>query len=342
MPGPTLATNDAIDSFDDEATRRNTSRRYKLPPMKSNRGVSIIVLVSVVLIVACGKDAGKRSSAPSPDSSLTSAASRPVSRNTGWDEAAAGNFIVLAASDDMIDAALVLPQETDSSLSNAGTPALSFFANKSVDLFDAAGAAGTSALAINPQQQPNEGCVVWPSVRLTAKPAKSWKVGFESGRATSIPMDSIGGMSSADSSSITIELARVASAATIGGDPAFQGLPFTVRKAYRMQLGDTAVLIGSVVRKINEEANPREEHLLLVAERSGTAGKYLLGFQSRSAGAEDVIRTNTVLAALRFVRTKRPAIVFSFEYDDGGQVALLQRLSDHDWKISWRSAYTGC
>ena len=102
-------------------------------------------------------------------------------------------------------------------------------------------------------------------------------------------------------------------------------------------------MVGNIVRKINEEANPREERLLLVAERSeSTRGSYVGSFQSRSAGTEDAVRTNGLLAALSFVQTNTPALVISFGYDEGGQVALLERVANHEWKIIWKSAYTGC
>ncbi|MEP6507501.1 MAG: hypothetical protein ABJC63_04675 [Gemmatimonadales bacterium] len=250
---------------------------------------------------------------------------------------------MLSMADDMIDAALVLPEETDSSLAKNNTTDPTPFANTSVDLFGTGGLSGTSTLAVNSQQQPAEGCLIWPSVRLTSKPGKDWRVGLTAGKATALPIYPIEELGSSDSSRSVIELTRLASEASMkNGDPAFQGLPFTVRKAYQLSLGDTLVLIGSAVRKINEEANPREEHWLFVAERIGQTPKYMLSFQNRSAGSEDAIRTNAILAAMRFGRTNRAAFILSFEYDDGGEIALLERMAPHDWKISWRSAYTGC
>ena len=168
-------------------------------------------------------------------------------------------------------------------------------------------------------------------------------MGFVRGMAKTLPLDSLEGASSADSLLITTELARLASALSTSGDPAFQGLPFAVRKAYRFTTGTTTAIVGDVVRRINEEANPREEHHLLVAERvSPGSGGYVTAFYSRAAGAEEAVRTNDILSAVRFVRSERPAIVVSFDYEDGGRVALIERTGNHSWKITWRSAYTGC
>lgn len=297
----------------------------------------------ILFVSACAKDAPRKPNTSAIDSASRAAVSYTLARNTGWDAQTAGTFVVLSLADDMIDAALVLPEETDSTLAQTNTADPTPFANTSVDLFGTGGLSGTSTLAVNSQQPPAEGCLVWPSVRLISKPGKDWRVGLLAGKATALPIHPVEALGGGDSSRSVSELTRLASEAIMkNGDPAFQGLPFTVRKAYRLSLGDTLVLIGSAVRKINEEANPREEHLLLVAERIGQTPKYLLSFQNRSAGSEDAIRTNSVLAAVRFKRTNQAAFILSFEYDDGGEIALLERMAPHDWKISWRSAYTGC
>ncbi len=302
------------------------------------------MLVVALVTTGCNRD---KKAATSDSSTLASPripASQPASANTGWDDASAGPVMLLAAAgDDPSNVALVLPRQTDSTLSAIDTFHLASLSNLPVDLFDAAGSAGQSALVVSSQKLSGDGCVAWPAARLASRPSVLWKVGFLKGKATAIRIDSIEGMSPADSSMVTIELARIASAISVNGDPVFQGLPFIVQKAYRLWFDNNSVLVGSIVRKINEEANPRQEQLLLLAERSdASGGKYAASFRSRSSGSEDAVRTNRILAAVRFVQLSRPALILSFEYDDGGQVALLERVADHDWRITWRSAYTGC
>jgi hypothetical protein len=250
--------------------------------------------------------------------------------------------MVLAAADNPLSAAVVLPEESDSSLAAMTAFRLDSLANLPVDLFGAAGSAGQSSLKVNSQKAATEGCVAWPVAQLASQPSLPWKVGFVKGYATPLLLDSIDGMSPADSVSVTTELAKLASAASVKSDPTFQGLPFIVQKGYRTTFDKTSILIGSIVRKINEEATPRVENLLLVAEKPDGSGDYATVFQSRTSGTEDDVRTNAVVAAVHFVHTNRPALVVSFEYDDGGQVALLERVADHEWRITWRSAYTGC
>lgn len=302
-----------------------------------------MILVLSFAVVACGRDT-KQNPGDSAQVAVPTVPDVAVGAvNTGWDENSAGPFMILSAADDGITAALVLPNETDSALVKARTFPVDTFANVSVNLFSTAGAAGSSRVAVNSQQPSTEGCLVWPGVRLVTKPQSAWTVGFAAGYAKPIQIDSVEKLGRVDSLSITTELVKHASALSMDGDPAFQGLAFIVQKAYRLSMGDTTALVGSIVRKINEEANPREERWLLIIERiGGPDASYVVSYQSRSAGAEDAVRTNSILAAIRFVKTNKAAIVISFEYDDGSQVALLERGTNHSWKITWRSAYTGC
>jgi hypothetical protein len=103
------------------------------------------------------------------------------------------------------------------------------------------------------------------------------------------------------------------------------------------------VAIGDVVRTVNEEANPRVEHLFIIGERPlGTTGKFNASYFSRTAGAEDTVQATDVLAVVRLGAGKRPAVVVNIEYDDGGKLGLIERTSSGDWAATWRSAYTDC
>lgn len=266
----------------------------------------------------------------------------PAAVNTGWDPAQAGPMMLLSSPDAMTRAHVVLPTMTDSSLSSTSAFQLDSLAGLPVDLFDRPGAAGSATLRIDPQTRATETCPSWP-VAWLENVKRSWRVGFVRGIAKSLPLDSLENATSADSLLMTTELARLASVLSVASDPAFQGLPFAVRKAYRFTAGATTAIVGDVVRKINEEANPREEHLLLIAERvSPGSGGYVTAFYSRAAGSEEAVRTNEILSAVRFVRNATLAIIVSFDYEDGGRVALIERTGNHSWKVTWRSAYTGC
>ncbi len=250
--------------------------------------------------------------------------------------------MLLSHSESMANAAVVLPGLTDSTLAAVASFALDPLSNMAVDLFGPAGLAEATTLVIGSQNLNPESCVSWPTGTLTPPPKHPWRFGLRKGVAAALSLDSLEGITPADSSRVTVEIARIASVVAEGRDPAFRGLPFSVRRAYRFSLGSNSVLVGDVVRKINEEANPRVEHLLLVAERSTVGdGKYIAAFESRVAGSEEKVRTNDILGVVRFVRGN-PAIVVTFEYEDGGKVALLERTGEKQWRITWRSAYTGC
>ncbi len=265
-----------------------------------------------------------------------------IAPNTGWDEATAGPAMLLSISDNSAAAWVVLPFLSDSTIESADLD-LDSLSEKPVELFSRRGLSGATVLVSRPDSVQREGCLTWPQAGLAEIPSDHWRVGFVRGIVAPLPLDSLEAMRASDSSGVTTELARLSSALAEGDDPAFRGLPFTVRKAYRFTLGETTVLAGDVVRRIPEEANPREEHLLVVAEKPSTGtSSYSAVFHSRVAGAEDAVRTNEILAAVRFVKSSRPALVIAFDYEDGGRVALLQRISPREWRITWRSAYTGC
>lgn len=294
-----------------------------------------------VLLSACRPD---RKSSTADTTAVLSMPAVPAvvpAANTGWEDSVSGPVLLLASSDNLRLASVIIPSLTDSALAHVAAPAIDSLAGMSFDLLDRTGSAGTSRLLSRVSSSPGEGCISWPVATFEDTVTKSWRIGLQRGMATPLRLDSLEGLTSADSLSVTTELARLASALPASNDPAFQGLPFAVRKAYRTKLGQTSLLIGDIVRKINEEANPREERLLLVAER-GSDGTYSTVFHSRAAGSEEIVRTNEVLAAVKFLKGARAAIIVAFEYESGSRVALIERFPNGAWKLTWRSAYAGC
>src|SRR5665647_1877416 len=145
-------------------TRRKTSRGYKLSPMCSYSPIKVSAgqafLCLSLVCVACDRDTKPDTkdlaTTPLPEATVK----QFLSRNTGWDESSAGPFMLLSVPDDPVNAALVLPQETDSTLSNTSTFQLDAFSNVSVDLFGTSRTAGKSSVAVNAQQLP---CLLYTS-----------------------------------------------------------------------------------------------------------------------------------------------------------------------------------
>ncbi len=206
-----------------------------------------------------------------PDTGETAAPS------TGWVEDAGPALLVALAP---TVASVVSPYATDSTLADSAPLSPAGVVGSTAELFARAGGAGSATLAAA-RGSPGDsavadGCVAWPTVRVTRvqragrEGGRDWTVGLLRGHASSLPLDSLEGASRADSARITTTVARLAS--TLPNDTAqgFRGLPFAVRGVRRFQIDSgTEAFVADVVRRINQEANPREEHLFLIAEREG-------------------------------------------------------------------------
>jgi len=266
--------------------------------------------------------------------------SKPAS-STNWD-IDAGPFMLAALGTGTDTAAVILPEITDTTIASvqgdrAPVTGLTF------DLFGRGGklAGPITVTAIQPVDAKQE-CDAWPLTTMGSG-SSGWRVGFAVGHAQAIKLDSIEAMPSADSAALAVSLAQSAATLAIASDPTFRGLPFRVRSAYTFRLDSVDVVIADVVRSVNEEANPRVEHLLFIAERPrGSSGKYNAGYYSRSAGAEETTQTSEVLAAVRLGASKKPAVIVNMEYDDGRTLGLIERVSAGKWQFVWRSAFTDC
>ena len=310
--------------------------------MPPRRALAVAGFLAAVLVHACKTDkpGSEQDSATTQPGAAVSPATPSLS--TGWEETIAGPVLLLANPDNSSIASVVFPLLNDSALVHAPSLGIEPVAGMSFDLFDRAGSPGSSRLISGAQSSSAEACLSWPAAALDSVPGP-WRAAIRKGMATPLPLDSLEGSPSADSAAMTMELARLASALPASNDASYQGLPFSVRKAYRTKEGPVQLLVGDIVRKINEEANPREERLLLIAEKSSAVStQYSTAFYTRAAGSEENVRTSEVLAAIRFVNGGAPALVVSFDYENGSRIALIERSSGGRWKVVWRSAYTGC
>jgi hypothetical protein len=307
--------------------------------VNSSRVVLYRLVLGLAIVTACR---GERRRV-NPDS--TSVANRRetvtgLTSTTGWDSVA-GSFMVIRGSDS-IDASVVLPGLSDSLLNSTKHFELGGLQNAALDLFSLQGFVGSSNLNISSQALEVVDCPAWPEGQLTSVAPAQWRVGLEAGKARGIKVIPVDATRGKDSTTLIADILGVALQLPQGADAAFKGIPFSVRNAFRLAVPEASVIVGEVVRKINEEANPREEHVLVVAERRSTGGAYHLGFHMTSAGAEESLQTTDLLAAIKIVKTGRLAVVVSFDYEDGGKIGLLEKTSESTWQLIWKSAYTGC
>jgi hypothetical protein len=216
-----------------------------------------------------------------------------------------------------------------------------------VDLFRGSQRVGAAMVGSLTASTRTDSCRTWPTARLRSVPgdtaATSWTVAFESGHASPITVDSIEGLTSGDSARLAADIARLASA--LPGDTAaiFRGLPFVVTKAWRgrMPSGRT-LLTAMVVRNVNQEANPRQERILLIAERDSTPNaRYTALYSERTVGLEETIETTDLMGMLLLGADQRPTVIVTRDSGNGIAYTLIER-SDGQWRRRWTSAYAGC
>jgi hypothetical protein len=247
------------------------------------------------------------------------------------------------------EAAIVFPHYTDSTLADVSKLDTGVVRRGHADLFSRAGAAGQADVIPTSAGSLGGDCTAWPTARVQSLDRGSegvpaaWTVGFLGGKAVAIPMDSMQVLSPIDSARRAAEVARVASSLPNDTSAAVRGLPFAVRSASRMILdeGDTAI-VAEVVRQLNQEANPQEEHIFVIAERDSVTGKWVAAYSERVSGPEDDVESAEVLAAVRLGPRRLPTIVVSRDYGDGGAYTLIERVGPASWRVRWNSAYTGC
>jgi hypothetical protein len=294
--------------------------------------------LSLLLALGCrGKDAetGKSSVTSLPPVFSLG----PVS-SSNWDPSA-GPVMLVAASDVGDSAAIVLPDVTDSTRATFGLP-MPEISEMKFDLYGRAGKIASSLIGSINTPDTSTACDSWPSAHLRSG-HQGWQVALASGSARAVPIDSIEGLPSADSASLAASLAESVASLPIASDLTFRRLPFRVRYAYLVHADSAEIVVADIVRALNEEANPRIEHIFLIGERPrGAIGKYAVGYYNRTAGAEEATQAADVLAALEIGSSSRKVFVVNVESDKGARFGLIERLGPLEWKPAWWSAYTGC
>src|SRR2546423_8607668 len=306
--------------------------------MAGRLGVAGKIFVSLLTLLACRDKA--RDSA-TDGRSLPAVFSLGPSSNTSWN-VNAGPVMLLSAGSSSDSVSIVLPEATDSTIELVQDlkPPVSGLV---FELFNRGGKVDSTR--VSPQNlaaDTTRDCTTWPIGR-TQSVHLGWRVGFVRGNVKAISLDSIESLPSADSAMLAASLTQTAATLPVSSDPTFRRLPFRVQSAYTFRLDSVEVVIADIVRTLNEEANPRIEHLLLIGERpAGTKTRYAVGYFSRIAGAEETMQATEVLAAVRIGVSKSPAIVVSIESEEGVKLGLVERTGPGQWRSTWESAYTTC
>ncbi|MDQ6829161.1 MAG: hypothetical protein M3081_09885 [Gemmatimonadota bacterium] len=270
----------------------------------------------------------------------------PRAVQSTWDSAAGP--MMLVREDSAALAAVIFPQYTDSLLPDTVRFSSVGIRAATVDLFARSGRVGRARIAtLAGMEWITPGATEWPTATLAPLESTSlprWMIGFAAGRAQPVPLDSIAGATRVDSAQFVAEVARLASALPNDTASAFRGIPFAVRLALRFTSAPgVQALVADIIRRVPQEANPVEEHILLVAERDSgaTTGRYHTVYGERTSGTEEGIETTEILAAVRIGSSARPTIVLERQGYESLAYSLLERVGATAWKVKWTSVHAG-
>lgn len=305
-----------------------------------------------LLLMACersGVPPVTDSATASVPASDTAVPAEAVGRAGSTWERDAGLVLLLPTVDGGVTAgSLVRPDAVDSTV--ADTVGLGVeLGDGRLELFARDGLVGTARVAAELARGEQAECPSWPIGRLTldGAPGRPWTAGFAADRITPIVLDSIEGLSSRDSSTLAARLSRLASALPDDTSAVFRGLPFVVLRAWRAQptgaAGVPPFVVAMLVRRVNQEAMPLEERLVLVVDLpDNDLRRATVGWSERAAGREDELVVAEPLLAYR-LRTGGEGVRLLFARDDGLSLsaAVLQREAA-GWRVLWQSAIAGC
>ena len=293
---------------------------------RASAGIALLVLV-----------AGCRRDRPPPRAETTSV-SVPVPAESSAVAPANWNVgagpVLLVSGDVPTRAIVIVPAESgQAALAALPHPA-------SATLFSRAGVVQTADLPAPPVAD-SGGCAV--ATLGAAPPPRPWSVGFIGGVVAPIPVDSIGSLSSTDSSRYATWLNRLASALPNDSSGRFSGLPFVVRSISRFVMPDgPQVVVGTLSRQLNQEATPLQERTFVIAEQARTDSSLVSAYGERSYGDEETIESRELLAALLIGDTRTPAIVISRDFGNDVAYALIERVGNAKWRNQWSSARRHC
>jgi hypothetical protein len=247
------------------------------------------------------------------------------------------------------EAYVVFPSITDSTPSDAVHFDSALARNTTVELFQRAGGGDAAHIgALAGGEWDADQCIEWPAAKVqnasNADVSNGWTVAFLKGHAKALALDTVEAMAHADSARLAADITRLVSTAPNDTARTFRGIPFSVRAAYRFTpVAGIEAVVADVVRSLNQEANPLEEHTLIVGERpSGSTAPYRLSYREVTAGSDETLESSDVLAAVMIGTPAHVDLVLAREGYESNAYALLERQADGSWRLRWTSAHTGC
>lgn len=307
-----------------------------------------LAVLLLVLGLACERSTpavGRKDTAvptvPLPESSVVV---KPEA--SPWDSTAGPALFVVGPTP--AEAFLIAPGYTRTAALDSLQPDSVLFRSLQLDLFGSGKRVGTARIRSIATGARTDSCRTWPTARLEFASIDTgstppWNVAFESGHASELALDSIEGLPRADSAKLAADIARIASALPGDTSAVFRGLPFVVNKAWRTRTANGQTLLAAVViRNVNQEANPRQERILLIAERdSSPAARFTPRYTERKVGLEETLETTDPISIVLLGADRHPTVIVARDAGNGLSYALVERVAGQ-WQRRWASAYAGC
>lgn len=301
----------------------------------------------VAVALASGAIACERKVSTPGNDSAASVAPPPAESPGGVPVASAwrdrdGPFLV-TATDNAHTVSLVAPDSAGMPDGRALSGAVRA-ANASIALIGRSGLIARATLQASTVVQRRD--CEWPQAALVAGDSLGeevrWGVGFAGAVAAPVALDSLERSTRADSARLVADIARLASALPDDTMPGFRGIPFVVRNAWRFEpVPDRFAMVAEISRRVAQEANQREERLLLVAERDSATGRWQPRWWARAQGTEETVETLDALALVMLGGDAWPSLVVGHDAPAGTWQEIVARTSTGAWQRRWRSGVSG-
>ncbi|MGI9139914.1 MAG: hypothetical protein ACR2GJ_02265 [Gemmatimonadaceae bacterium] len=312
--------------------------------MPHTRLLFVTLALCALVLAGCGdRDPEPRAAVPPPP---VAAASPRAAEVTGWPAGLGRALVVRLASGDQ-NYRLVVPELGDRRFADS---AISLKPGDSIKvaLFGRRGKAGDARLRIVDSEVGTGSCVTWPAAEVTGatyvrRASSAWRIAAERDSVSAVAVDSLAGMSQADSVALASAVTSLLASLPGGADSALHGIPFDTRRAYSFRAAGVEMIAAELVRRASSEADPREERVLAVGESEGGGSPtHRLVYSRRVSGRADSTAMTELLAVVITRQPGRPIIVFGVEEATGLRLHLLERVGRMRWRLSWSSVVSFC
>lgn len=304
------------------------------------------MLLAALAALAAG--CGDREPEPPPPAPISPAviAPPPVAELTGWPPGL-GRVLVLRLTFPEETHRLIVPELGDRRFADSSI-SVKVGDSLPVVLLGRRGKAGEALLGVVDAEAGAGACVTWPSVQLAGASftqragTATWRVAVERDSVTPVIVDSLMGMRAGDSASFSRAIYSLLPDIPALKDSTLRGIPFLLRRGYALSAAGVSIIAAELVRTSSSEADPREQRLFLIGERTRGERAHRPAFSSDVAGRADSTPVTELLAAVVASQSRRPVLVIGVEASDGMRVHLIQRVARRQWRRSWTSVVTFC